>query len=584
MLDPRIYRTGMIAVALAVVVFAFSLYSEPNGAASNLAPDAFSGRSAYVTMLSLARQYPDRSPGSAGDVDVAELVAGRLSRSGFAVQKITSTGATPSGPRALESVVATRPGQSAGSIVVVAPRDSTSASASPAALSGTAVLLELARVLSGETQRHTVVLASISGSAGQAGALRLARSLPGPVEAVLALGDLAGSRAREPLVLPWSDGAALAPVMLRRTVTDAVRAQAGLRSGGTSIAAQLAHLALPLTPGAEGAFNSASEPSVLLSLSGERDLAGAGPVSDPVRIGGMGKAVLQSLTALDRSHGVPAPAAYLVYSGKVVPAWAVRLLALTLILPILMVTVDAGARAARRGDPPWRALGWTVAAALPFAAALALLVMGRVAGLLHAPQGVLALGTAPLGSGGVALVIALAGLVALGLFGWQRLRALRSPATEAGAGAPSAILLVLCVVSLAVWVDNPFAALLVVPALHLWPWALDCDLALPRPVAVVLLLAGLLAPALVVVYEASALGLGPSQALWHGVLLIAGGGIAPLVLAEWALLLGCLTSGLAVAWARRQGAIAEQPEVTVRGPITYAGPGSLGGTESALRR
>jgi len=28
----------------------------------------------------------------------------------------------------------------------------------------------------------------------------------------------------------------------------------------------------------------------------------------------------------------------------------------------------------------------------------------------------------------------------------------------------------------------------------------------------------------------------------------------------------------------------EEAEVTIRGPLTYAGPGSLGGTESALRR
>ena len=29
----------------------------------------------------------------------------------------------------------------------------------------------------------------------------------------------------------------------------------------------------------------------------------------------------------------------------------------------------------------------------------------------------------------------------------------------------------------------------------------------------------------------------------------------------------------------------EEPrEITIRGPLTYAGPGSLGGTESALRR
>jgi hypothetical protein len=28
----------------------------------------------------------------------------------------------------------------------------------------------------------------------------------------------------------------------------------------------------------------------------------------------------------------------------------------------------------------------------------------------------------------------------------------------------------------------------------------------------------------------------------------------------------------------------ETPQITVRGPVSYAGPGSLGGTESALRR
>jgi hypothetical protein len=28
----------------------------------------------------------------------------------------------------------------------------------------------------------------------------------------------------------------------------------------------------------------------------------------------------------------------------------------------------------------------------------------------------------------------------------------------------------------------------------------------------------------------------------------------------------------------------ERVEVTIRGPLSYAGPGSLGGTESALRR
>src|SRR5207244_2648869 len=58
------------------------------------------------------------------------------------------------------------------------------------------------------------------------------------------------------------------------------------------------------------------------------------------------------------------------------------------------------------------------------------------------------------------------------------------------------------------------------------------------------------------------------------------------------------TPGAAVAVALGTSAVAFGPwvgdpyaagpggpeEVTVRGPVTYAGPGSLGGTESALRR
>jgi hypothetical protein len=51
----------------------------------------------------------------------------------------------------------------------------------------------------------------------------------------------------------------------------------------------------------------------------------------------------------------------------------------------------------------------------------------------------------------------------------------------------------------------------------------------------------------------------------------------------WCLLLGCLASTLAIVWARGKAEPAPA-EPTTRGPMTYAGPGSLGGTKSALRR
>ena len=53
----------------------------------------------------------------------------------------------------------------------------------------------------------------------------------------------------------------------------------------------------------------------------------------------------------------------------------------------------------------------------------------------------------------------------------------------------------------------------------------------------------------------------------------------------WALALGCAASAVIIGLraVRASAAIADQA-VTVRGPASYAGPGSLGGTKSALRR
>jgi hypothetical protein len=47
---------------------------------------------------------------------------------------------------------------------------------------------------------------------------------------------------------------------------------------------------------------------------------------------------------------------------------------------------------------------------------------------------------------------------------------------------------------------------------------------------------------------------------------------------------GALACGIAVAWRGRARAGDDDLEIRSRGPITYAGPGSLGAVESALRR
>jgi hypothetical protein len=199
----------------------------------------------------------------------------------------------------------------------------------------------------------------------------------------------------------------------------------------------------------------------------------------------------------------------------------------------------------------------------------------------------------PITSGGIA-VLAVAALVALGSgllvrpvalrFARPRAR-LRGPGRDTAIeGAVVGLLAVACLVAFALWATNPFAAALVVPGLHLWLVALSPDLRLRFPLRLGLLLLGLVALVLVPVYYAATLGYGPVDELWMLILLIAGHGVSLAATVEWSVFLGCVLTAAAVLVALARQPRPEEAPVTVRGPVGYAGPGSLGGTESALRR
>jgi hypothetical protein len=613
MLDPRIYRTALAPIVLAVILLAFSLSDQQGPLTTTLSPQAFSGPSAASTLKRLTNAYPDRRSGSVGDGELAGYVGQQLSRSGFSVSTDSFTGRTADGTTTLQNVTGVRAGQENGSIVVVADRSADGSGAAPgpgaglgpgalgglgaagspgtalghgaaASLSGTAVLLQLAGVLAGETLQHTVVLASTSGAAGAAGAIRLAHTLQSPVDAVIVLGDMAGAQVRHPIVVPWSNSQQVAPPLLRNTVGAALTAQAGLQPGGTGLIGELARLAFPMVATEQGPFGGAGLPAVLLSLSGERPPAPGEPVSQ-VQMAAMGRTVLQSVSALDGAASIPGPSTYLGFAGKTIPAWAIRLLVLALIAPVLVATIDGLARARRRGHSISLWVAWALTAALPFAVAAVLVVLARAVGVIGAaPPAPVAGGAIPLGAGGVGLLVVVA-LTAVGGLVWVRpaLVRLLGVATY-GAGAAAGLMLVLCLVALAIWISNPFAALLLVPALHTWLWIVAPDVRLPTPAAIALLLAGLALPLVVALDYASTLGLGPIQALWSWALLLAGGGVGLSVAIEWSIALGCAIGVAAIVLrAAREPRPAPVP-VTVRGPVTYAGPGSLGGTDSALRR
>jgi hypothetical protein len=269
---------------------------------------------------------------------------------------------------------------------------------------------------------------------------------------------------------------------------------------------------------------------------------------------------------------------------KIVPQWAARLLVGALIVPVLLAVIDAFARARRRRDPiaPW--IGWVLANATPFVVVLLLAYFLALVGLIPtAPAGPLPGGAIPLHTRGIVALAAFIPALALGWFGLRSflIGLLGKPGERDEPSAVVATLLSLGLVAAAVWALNPFAAALLVPALHIWLFALEPDLRPRRWVAVALILLTLMPSALLIVYYADRLSLTAAEIPWTVVLLVTGGHVGPLAVVTWAILLGILTSALAVALAPREATETAPP--TTRGPLTYAGPGSLGGTESALR-
>jgi hypothetical protein len=593
MLDPRIYRVGLVPVVLALVVVAFSLGDRPRPIRTTLAPDAFNGTRALsglrppdrTGLPSLVRDFPDRRPGSVGDQQLAERIANALRDDRFRVRRTRFSAETIDGKRELENVIAERPGRSSRRIVVLAHRDAAARGAA-AELSGTAALLELGRVFKERVTTRTLTFVSTSGgSGGAAGAAHFAEHPGGAVDAVLVLGDLAGATLRRPHVVPWSNGLGAAPLDLRRTVEAALAAELGRSPGGTRSFTQFARFAVPATVGEQGALAQRGLPAVLIQASGERG-PGGGDEVDAERMQAFGRGVLRAINALDNGPDVEAgPRAELVIQRRVLPGWAVRLLVGVLLLAPAFVVVDGFARARRRREPVLQWLGWVLAGALPFAAtALFVAGLGITGVLPAAPPGPTSPDSLPVDATARA---ALASTICVFALAWLLLRPavlrwLGVPSRPNGAGAAAAVMLTLVVLAILVWIVNPYTAALLVPALHLWLLAAAPEMRMPRALGLAIALVGLLPLLLVGLAYALALDLNPLDLAWSVLLSVAGGHTGPPTAVLWSVVFACSVAVVAMLGRPRTGGPAR--EVTVRGPLTYAGPGSLGGTESALRR
>jgi Peptidase family M28 len=613
MFDGRIYRAALVPLLLVIVIAGFSLVSRSPSLGSTLAPDAFNGARAYAGLQSLVKRFPARRPGSSGDDDLAAYIARSLGElgspssasgtgggqsnqgavaGGFQVSTRRVRARTIEGERTLTTVIAERPGSTGESpIVILAHRDAVGRG-SAAELSGTAALLELARVFSQSETRRTIVLVSTSGgSGGYGGAADFAAHWDQPLDGALVLGDLAGATARKPFVLPFSGHPSSAPEGLRRTMELAISQEAGLDPGNLGAAAEFAHFAFPLATGEEAPLNSSGVPAVLFQVSGERGPSADEPVSE-ARLLGFGRAALSAIYALDEGPNIPASSApRLQVSGKLLPAWAIRLLTFALLLAPLLVSMDALARLRRRREPvlPW--LGWVLTGALPFLVGAMFAFLLGVLGIVAAPSGQLSAVALPADGSAGRATLACGLVLVLALMAWPALvRRMSLPPRPSVDAAGLAITLVLLALALLVWLFNPYACLLLVAATHLWPLAVEVRRRLsvqPRAVALLAVLVGTVPLVLLLILYARELGLGPTGLAEGAVLALAGGLVGPVAALLWSAACGCLFAAILFVTAPLvsiEPDSLEWTEVLTRGPASYAGPGSLGGTESALRR
>lgn len=561
LLEPRLYRAAFAPALLALIVLAFSLESPPAGVAPELAPPTFSGQRATATARQIVDAYGDRRSGSADDERVAELFKARLASSGWTAHDYSFEARTLSGKRTLTNVVGVRAGPSDRRLVIVASRDSAPGALAESGAVETGILLELARVLEGRAINHTLVLASVSGGVdGGLGAEQLSRTLRRPVDAVIALRNVTAAQTSGE-VLSWYDSRLAVDQRFEQTVRRLAARELGAAGGEATVAGQLVRLGLPVALGEQATFPEAGLTAVSLSPGGE---AMVKPEIDrSAQAAATGRAALRTLTTFDDRPNPSDPVtAGLRVGGKLIPAWALTLLIGMLLLPLVVATVDAWARARRRAESATRGVLAVPAALITLAAVVMILRSLAALGAIDAPplpvEPQALTGSAPVVFGVLALV--LAPLVTI-----AAIAAVRQISPK---GGESGFALWLAIAGVVVFAVNPVAALFWIPVLHLLMLLLLAGTR-PRRVQIwITLLIGLLPVLAALLYYPVVFGIGPVDSLRFGVLLVSGGFVGPLPA-----IVGCLAA-VSVAAASMQLHWAAPPAArpgasTARSPLLH---------------
>jgi hypothetical protein len=534
-LNARLYRSTFLVLSLPLLILAFSVV-RIGGLPPPQLPPAFDGTGARALAVDLSTRYPDRVPGSAGDLQSAGWFRDKMHVFGLPVaadkwqEKVAGLGTV-----SMQNLWAVAAGQSTDAIVVMAHRDDTGDG--PGAgdnASGTAALIELARGYAQpdtpSTQRvraaHTLVFLSTDGGAyGGLGAERFVQHLPFHVVATINLSSIAGRGI--PRVVITGDSPRSPAAALVATAAKRILEQTGRPVRRAGFFDQLVDLGFPFTLYEQGPFVGHGIPAVTLTTAGERPpsafedrVAGL----DGERLTQMGRATQELLGSLDQGLDLAQGTTSYVWAGdRIVRGWAIELLLAGLLIPFVVVVVDLFARCRRLHVslmPALRSLRsrlffWLFAGGVFY-----------LFGLLGAwPSGAPRPPNPALPVAGGWPVFALIALVVVLACGWlvgrQRLVPRRPVSDEERLAGDAAALLGLCLVALLILATNPFALIFALPALHAWLWLPQVRLG-AMPARWLIFAVGLLGPAIVLVSLATRYQLG-LDAPWYLLELVAVG-------------------------------------------------------------
>ena len=575
----RIYRVAWLVVAVPLLVAAFSV-GQPVALQQPRLPPSFDRTTAVQFATELARDFPDRRPGTTGAKGATDWVEARLREYNFTVERQEFDADVPGlGTQHFVNLIATAPAPSAANvprsqeaIVIVAHRDNIGGS--PGAdynASSTGALLELARDTGSAALSHTIVLVSTDGDVyGSLGSTEFARDsgLGDRLAAVIDLDATGGSGA--PHLHFTGDTPRTPASTLLATAEASVQAQAQTTPKRPNALSQLIDLAFPFSLYGQSPFIARGTPAVTLSTAGARTPPAAGDTLvalNQEHMDQLGRSTQALVGSLDAAADVASGTQSYVWTGsRLIRGWTIQFVLLACLLPFLAATVDLFARCRRRHIALRPALRSLVSRLGLWAWIGILLAFFSFAGIFPngesrpiAPSSPAAYNWPVIGVG------VFAGLIAIGWLVTRPRLAPTGPVSRTDElGGHLAAMLALGVIALVVAAQNPFALIFILPSLHAWLWLPHAS-ERGRAAALGVYAIGFVGPLLLLGSFAFRYEFG-FDALWY-VVALTSVGFVPVALVVSFLAWGAAAAQVGAVAAARYGPYPAAEERSRRGPI-----------------